>query len=75
MQVRGLRGESVYVKTHWDKTAVAASVDPAWRTDPVYLTPNQLRTLIGTLTTALQRTASNAGKGKQPPGRRRPAAR
>jgi hypothetical protein len=70
MRVQGLSGESVYVKTHWDKTAIAASVDPAWRADPVYMTPNQLRKLINALTTALQRTAANTGKEKAPPARR-----
>ena len=41
------------MKIHGDRTAIAASVDPAWRTDPVYMTPSQLRALIGTLTIAL----------------------
>jgi hypothetical protein len=68
-----MNGESVYVKTHGNKTAIAASVDPAWRADPVYMTPNQLRALIGTLTIALQRTAANTGREKAPSPRRRRA--
>lgn len=75
MQVRGMNGESVYVKTHGDRTAIAASVDPAWRTDPVYMTPSQLRALIGTLTIALQRTAANTGRKKARPAYRRRAKR